>query len=420
MGAPQFYSLEEAAAKLGMTEEEVKNLTRDGKLREFRDRGQLFFKTDEVDKLVGDPGASGDAISLEDSTIDSLPLSDEGSTDDSAVGASSAGDSALSDSSLSESVLSDSGIAESALGDSAIGASHAGTAASTPAKDAEEPALGSYDLAEDSSIGMSGTDLQLEPTSDEGKPEEADEIGLSGTDEISLDSLDDVEKAGGKEDTVITSVGISVFDDDEIEIDVDPLAKTRISPSVEDQISLEGVGSGSGLLDLTRESDDTSLGAELLDEIYPGEEESTVQEDMPTEVVPGMAGAAVAGGPGFAPGGAQPWAMAMPTAPDPAAAGFTGMMVVGLIMLALTGTILTAAVQGVVPSFLGTLYAQWIILVGGAVALAVAVLLIGWLVGKSKMSGKTPSRKAAAEKAAPEDEEDAEAAEASGSDVEGE
>src|SRR5262249_18328283 len=31
----------------------------------------------------------------------------------------------------------------------------------------------------------------------------------------------------------------------------------------------EGVGSGSGLLDLTRESDDTSLGAELLDEIGP-------------------------------------------------------------------------------------------------------------------------------------------------------
>jgi hypothetical protein len=32
-------------------------------------------------------------------------------------------------------------------------------------------------------------------------------------------------------------------------------------------LNLEGVGSGSGLLDLTRESDDTSLGAEILDEI---------------------------------------------------------------------------------------------------------------------------------------------------------
>jgi hypothetical protein len=51
----------------------------------------------------------------------------------------------------------------------------------------------------------------------------------------------------------------------------DPSAQTAISGGgVSDQVSLEGVGSGSGLLDLTRESDDTSLGAELLDEIAPG------------------------------------------------------------------------------------------------------------------------------------------------------
>jgi hypothetical protein len=49
------------------------------------------------------------------------------------------------------------------------------------------------------------------------------------------------------------------------------MAQTAISGgSFADQVSLEGVGSGSGLLDLTRESDDTSLGAELLDEIAPG------------------------------------------------------------------------------------------------------------------------------------------------------
>jgi hypothetical protein len=48
------------------------------------------------------------------------------------------------------------------------------------------------------------------------------------------------------------------------------MAQTAISGgSMQDQISLEGTGSGSGLLDLTRESDDTSLGAELLDEIAP-------------------------------------------------------------------------------------------------------------------------------------------------------
>ena len=39
-----------------------------------------------------------------------------------------------------------------------------------------------------------------------------------------------------------------------------------------DELSLEAVGSGSGLLDLTRESDDTSFGADLLEEVYSGDE----------------------------------------------------------------------------------------------------------------------------------------------------
>src|SRR5262249_7041450 len=61
----------------------------------------------------------------------------------------------------------------------------------------------------------------------------------------------------------------TIFSPDEAEA-ADPSAQTNISSGVSDQVNLEGIGSGSGLLDLTRESDDTSLGAELLDEIGPG------------------------------------------------------------------------------------------------------------------------------------------------------
>src|SRR6185503_7083073 len=63
--------------------------------------------------------------------------------------------------------------------------------------------------------------------------------------------------------------GINVFTADDSVEHADPGAQTAITPS-QDAVNLEGVGSGSGLLDLTRESDDTSLGAELLDEITPG------------------------------------------------------------------------------------------------------------------------------------------------------
>ena len=56
----------------------------------------------------------------------------------------------------------------------------------------------------------------------------------------------------------------AAFDED------DDSAETRVSDAVDEELSLESVGSGSGLLDLTRESDDTSLGAELLDEVWEG------------------------------------------------------------------------------------------------------------------------------------------------------
>ena len=66
----------------------------------------------------------------------------------------------------------------------------------------------------------------------------------------------------------MSGTGISVFEADEVD-GVDPMAQTQVtSAGIDDEeLALESVGSGSGLLDLTRESDDTSLGAELLDEI---------------------------------------------------------------------------------------------------------------------------------------------------------
>lgn len=72
--------------------------------------------------------------------------------------------------------------------------------------------------------------------------------------------------------------GISVFDTDHGEQDAEEqthageIAAADEEEEEEEELSLEAVGSGSGLLDLTRESDDTSLGAELLEEVYSGEQ----------------------------------------------------------------------------------------------------------------------------------------------------
>lgn len=399
MPMPQFYSMAEVAEKLGKSEDDVKALVRDGKLREFRDRGQVFFKAEEVDDFVDDAGGgTSETLSLDDSSVGGLALSEDSALGDSAIGASNAGGSAFGDSSLGE----------SALGDSAIGASHAGTSAGTPAKE-PAPDVGSspgeYDLSGDSgaaaaegdsSVGLSDGDSTFDLSdSAGGSPIDLADESVDATEEPDLlldtgDSLtlkDDELGEGDKGDTVITSVGISVFDDDEIEIDVDPMAKTQVQPSLEDQISLEGVGSGSGLLDLTRESDDTSLGAELLDEIYPGEEESTMQEDLPTEVLPGVTDTPTPAAAGFTPAGAPGYAVVVQAPPDPISVGFTGMMIVGVLMLCLTGTILAAALQGVSPSFMTTLYSQWMAVAGGGVGLAVFALLIGWFVGNQMHGG---------------------------------
>lgn len=77
--AKMFYSLEEAATKLGMDVAEVQSLAESGQLQEFRDRDKLMFKVEQVDLLAGDE--DDDIILAEDtaSGIDPISLSASGS-----------------------------------------------------------------------------------------------------------------------------------------------------------------------------------------------------------------------------------------------------------------------------------------------------------------------------------------------------
>ncbi len=203
MMAKMFYTVDEAKVALGKNDEELKQLTREGKLREFRDGPRLMYKADQIDTLKAD--ASG----VKRDQVDLGP-SDSGSP------------------------------------------------------------IGLVD-----SKGASGTSITLsdDDISASGKKHDtglAADLGLSG----SVGGMPSPSRAGpisgsGLSGSAGSRGGINVFGADEVE-HADPMAQTAITPGVRDQINLEGVGSGSGLLDLTRESDDTSLGAELLDEITPG------------------------------------------------------------------------------------------------------------------------------------------------------
>ena len=205
MMAKMFYTLEETKGALGLNEEEIKQLSREGRLREFRDGPRLMFKADQVDNLKSELGGSSDQISL--------GPSDSGAP----IG--------LADSRG----LSGSGIS-----------------------------LADTDFGKSPGAGMVKEDTAL-----------AADLGLSGT-QAGIPSPGHAAdtRAGTK---VGSRVGVNVFGDlnDSNAHRADPMAQTSIGSGIQDQINLEGVGSGSGLLDLTRESDDTSLGAELLDEISP-------------------------------------------------------------------------------------------------------------------------------------------------------
>ncbi len=168
--AKMFYSLEEAAKRLGKSVDEVRIMSGKGLLTEFRDGDRLIFKGDQVDLLA--PDSDNDDVNM-------IPLAD------------------------------------STSGMSSIGLADTG---SSSAKSGSGPALGG------SSMGS---------------------------------------KAG---------TGISVFDIGEVD-EGDPAAATMVTEEPIGNVNLESFGSGSGLMDLTRESDDTSLGAEgLLDDLYAGEE----------------------------------------------------------------------------------------------------------------------------------------------------
>jgi excisionase family DNA binding protein len=216
-----FYSLEEAAAKLGKTPEQVKALVSDGKLQAYRDGDKLRFKREQVDLMAANGGSGGIPLAGDSGE---LSLGDTGEL---SLGGSSGGTDALG--------LTDSGGTAISLADSQ------GTA----------------------SI----------PVADSGD----------------TDTIDLEKKPGGKAPIdPRQATGISVFDADEVD-HADPMAQTVVtSAQQEDEdLALESVGSGSGLLDLTRESDDTSLGAELLDEIYPGGGEGS---DTKLETAAGSSG----------------------------------------------------------------------------------------------------------------------------------
>ncbi len=268
--AKMFYTLEEAAERLGLGQDKVKEMAASGKLQQFRDRDKLMFKREQVENLADAGGSLGG--SQAEASAFGIPLQDPGPDDTDAMG--------LSDEMGGTDTIKLSGEADATSSGNFLDDS----LAADTADDDDDPLGGSFSL-EDTNVGASASGRS---SSGSGMP--GDSLALASLDDadssgssITFDAFDEGDSSGsslaldtapdGDEEDPKEATGISVFDAGEVE-PADPLAQTQVTRSDidDEELALESVGSGSGLLDLTRESDDTSLGAELLDEIYPGGE----------------------------------------------------------------------------------------------------------------------------------------------------
>ncbi|NIA07327.1 MAG: hypothetical protein GWP14_06790 [Actinobacteria bacterium] len=209
-------------------------------------------------------------------------------------------------------------------------------------------------------------------------PTETDASGFA------LEMTDTAAGASGsaKADTALGGEGIQDLGQDQDGL-ADTDAVSKGSGSSEGILQLDGSGSGSGLLDLTREGDDTSLGA-VLDEIYPGEDETAagVAAGMGT----GLA-SALGSGMAEAQGIEQAPAMAeqMQVSPGRAARPFVAAMILAVVLLGLAISALVAVLQGVTPVYLTILFDNLLYFLMGSMVVAVVIFVFGAIFGRRRV-----------------------------------
>lgn len=238
--AGMFYSRKEAVEKLNKTDSEIDGLVKQGRLREFRHGETLMYKVDEVDALAGE------AVVTEQPE----PQPQQAETD--------------------------------------LEAEQTPTTEETVSAE-ETPLIEEAPSVEELSIDEEVPTLEEAPAGEKTSGSDADEISLAPEAESSQEKPEQIELSDA--DTAIVDEGINVLGEtdtkdvfDELKPEdegggLSDLGETSVAAAdeasleeIEQDVSLDTFGSGSGLLDLSLQADDTSLGG-ILDEIYTQEGE---------------------------------------------------------------------------------------------------------------------------------------------------
>ena len=429
-----FYSLQEAAGKLSVTEEEVKQLAAEGKLREFRDGSNVMFKVDEVEGLAVESGLDMDHLNLAadvSSDTDDLDQFLDLESDDESVDEVPQDDllDAMIEDERPEPVVEQAAEAEPVTEDVLLDEPLNLSPEDEEPVDASDKLDGFLDLAEEVDQEADGesvaADLVLE---DDLELEGPDDLLLDVDDEVSADVSDTqfIAEAPeepiaaestdddllGLDDTALTGEGISVLSESDADFKLtdDTLAETLAGlgatgetsiEEIEDDISLDSFGSGSGLLDLSLQADDTSLGG-ILDEIYTSDDdESPADADSIGTTEGGLSGEVdtMSGEVEEAEVYAAP-AMPLRSAgieipPDSSSNMLGGLLFLPLFVLLYASIVAISGMNGVNPSILSGIQGFIWYVLGGLGLIGLVVGIVGMTSGAPK---KPKAKKAKKEK----------------------
>lgn len=205
-------------------------------------------------------------------------------------------------------------------------------------------------------------------------------ISLADSGEMSLADSGGGSGTGAGESTKERS-GISIFEADEVDSGADASAQTQVTNSVGGIRVPDAGGSGSGLLDLTRDSsDDTGLGAGLMQDVYNSSDSA--------DVTPSSGGRGGGGGALFESTGvnsdmnAGAPMMVYAEQIDGVGSGLAGGLALGMIaalLLALFAVI--AGLAGAGASITGMGSSMFWGLIGGAAAITLIAAGLGAFIG---------------------------------------
>jgi hypothetical protein len=397
--AGMFYSLQEVAAKLNKTKEEIQEIVRQGRLREFRDGPNLLFKVDEVESLLSDTRIMASGKSAPPPPEPEPPAEEEV-------------DVFLSDASDVNAIEEPYyGLDQEELPELEL---------EPELEEAEQPeTVLRPELSEDFGLQEAEEEPLAEPGEVEEQPAEEPAIEPTGEEEFSLElepEPEPVEKPAPEEagivedsipglqpdttqgpsidseltnaDTALSGMGINVLgeSDTEYKLSEDTMGETIGSSEeasiseIEEDVSLDSFGSGSGLLDLSLQADDTSLGG-ILDEIYTPEGEGGAQSPGTgtTELDAGTVAEQILADEQFAAPEPSVAALAQMYAepePDSVSNAFGTMLFLPLLAVIYGMVVVVAGAVGIVPNILESVQNFIWYIMGGLAFVAVLMVAI--------------------------------------------